>query len=781
MGNDRAGRALFAIAALIALASHLMGAAAYAAQQPAMLDVAINKVPQGQAFVVIDDGQVWMDVAILREAGVSKVHGDERQWNGRTLVGLASLAPGVTYELDEISLTLRLTVQASLMAGTRVDLSSRRPDGIEYRHATSAFLNYGTSVMSAGTSSVSFEGGLSAGAALFTSTGFANSTGAFRRGLTAITFDDPRRMNRYVAGDAIASSGALGGTVQLGGVTVSRDFSLDPYFVRFPTINLSGAVMTPSRVEVYVNNQLVRVEQLPPGVYSLDHLPLPVGAGDTRVVVRDAFGSEQDFSSAYYISQGVLGRGVQQFSYSAGAERLNQFDSSWSYGSPAFLGLHRIGLTDALTIGGRMEGSSDLVSGGPMATVRLGRAGDVEGIAGISRTSAGTGYATSLAYEYTSRAIGVLMAARNYSADYGTLSTKYAVASPRRDVASSVTSRVGSRATVGASWQALDYYGTYPAMKRGAVTTSVTINRHFSVFVSGNRSLTNHHWFTGGFAGLAVNIGPRDMVNVSAERDGGISRQSVDLQRTLPVGTGIGYHVQGMTGTTGTPDLDAELRAQTQYGKYAIRQTVFDGQPSTMADASGALVFIGGGVHLTRPVENGFALVQVPDVRGVRAYVSNQEVGRTDRHGNLVVPNLLSYYANRVSIDDADVPMDRDVPRDAMLLAPPYRGGAIALFPAPRSWRVAGRFVVLRDRTVITPSNWALAIATPAGRVASALGGDGAFYVEGVAPGDHRAELTGDGMTCVVMVHVPASSDPVIRTGVTTCTDVAARADGVPR
>jgi len=217
---------------------------------------------------------------------------------------------------------------------------------------------------------------------------------------------------------------------------------------------------------------------------------------------------------------------------------------------------------------------------------------------------------------------------------------------------------------------------------------------------------------------------------------------------------------------------DAELRAQTQYGKYAIRQTVFDGQPSTMADASGALVFIGGGAHFTRPVENGFALVQVPDVRGVRTYVSNQEVGRTDRHGNLVVPNLLSYYANRVSIDDADVPMDRDVPRDAMLLAPPYRGGAIALFPAPRPWRVAGRFVVLRDRTVITPSNWALSIATPSGPLTTALGSDGAFYVEGVVPGDHRAELSGDGLACVVTLHVPSSADPVIRTGVTTCSDV---------
>src|SRR5262245_56866883 len=233
MRNGQAGRARLTIAFLIALAVLLPGVRAFAEQQPAMLDVSINGVPQGQAFVVLDDGQVWMDRALFSDAGISKVHGEEREWNGRTLVRLASLAPGVTYELDEISLTLKLTVQASLMSGKRVDLSSRRPDGIEYRHATSAFLNYGTSVMSAGTSSVSFEGGLSAAGALFTSTGFADSTGAFRRGLTAITFDDPRRMNRYVAGDAIATSGALGATVQLGGVTVSRDFSLDPYFVRF--------------------------------------------------------------------------------------------------------------------------------------------------------------------------------------------------------------------------------------------------------------------------------------------------------------------------------------------------------------------------------------------------------------------------------------------------------------------------------------------------------------------------------------------------------------------
>jgi outer membrane usher protein len=261
------------------------------------------------------------------------------------------------------------------------------------------------------------------------------------------------------------------------------------------------------------------------------------------------------------------------------------------------------------------------------------------------------------------------------------------------------------------------------------------------------------------------------MANVSVEQTDGQSRATAELQHTLPVGTGIGYRVQGATGTL-APNLDAELRAQTPFGKYDVRQTVMNGQSSTVADASGAIVLIGGGMYFTRPVEDGFALVRVPDVSGVRAYVSNQEVGRTGRHGDVIVPNLLAYYGNRVSINDADVPMDRDLPKDAVLLAPPFRGGAIALFPAPRPSRVTGQFVVVHGLTIVTPANWGLTIARPAGTISTGLGGDGAFYLEDLQPGDYAATLEGDGLRCRVSLHVPASQDVVIKSGVTTCTNV---------
>ena len=84
---------------------------------------------------------------------------------------------------------------------------------------------------------------------------------------------------------------------------------------------------------------------------------------------------------------------------------------------------------------------------------------------------------------------------------------------------------------------------------------------------------------------------------------------------------------------------------------------------------------IGGSIHATRPVDESYGLIRVPGVSGVRGYLSNQEVGRTDRRGDLLVPNLLPYYGNRLGINDKDIPMDHDIGTTELTIAPPFRGG----------------------------------------------------------------------------------------------------------
>jgi outer membrane usher protein len=170
----------------------------------------------------------------------------------------------------------------------------------------------------------------------------------------------------------------------------------------------------------------------------------------------------------------------------------------------------------------------------------------------------------------------------------------------------------------------------------------------------------------------------------------------------------------------------------------------------------------------------------VPDVEGVRAYVSHQEMGRTDRRGDLLVPNLLAYYGNQISIADADVPADRTLSYKQLLLATPYRGGAIAEFPATREWRVAGSLTLqghpeaLRGQRALDAR---VTVETPRGPMDSWLGAGGEFYLEGLAPGSYVLQVTAGDIRCEATLVVPTSDAPVIRAGELAC----ARVNTVPQ
>ncbi len=127
---------------------------------------------------------------------------------------------------------------------------------------------------------------------------------------------------------------------------------------------------------------------------------------------------------------------------------------------------------------------------------------------------------------------------------------------------------------------------------------------------------------------------------------------------------------------------------------------------------------------------------------------------------------------NQISIADTDVPVDRALTRKHLLLAPPYRGGAIAEFSATRQWRVSGTLVVegqpdlLRGQAALDA---ALTIDTPDGPLESWLGAEGEFYVEGIAPGVYAARVRSSDRRCAATLVVPASDAPVIRVGTVTC------------
>ncbi len=309
--------------------------------------------------------------------------------------------------------------------------------------------------------------------------------------------------------------------------------------------------------------------------------------------------------------------------------------------------------------------------------------------------------------------------------------------------------------------------------QRTSIVGSKRVHRAADLTASVTRFMGSRRTGSEVSVGMTVSFGERSVVSTSAVRGPDGTHAAIDMQRPLPVGTGFGYQIHGETGMRDTSS--GALQYQGTYGRYEVRREIVGGTGHTNVSVAGALVGIGGGLYATRPVRNSFALVRVPGVNGVRAYSSNQEIGRTNRRGNLLIPDLLPYYGNELDIADTDIPIDYNVSDVHMTLAPPYRGGAVVLFPVRRIQRATGTVVLVTASGEELPSFGEITIAAAGERMTSPLGREGEFYFENLPQGRHEASVTYDGRSCVFMLTVPNSDEAALALGTLKCAASQAR------
>jgi outer membrane usher protein len=288
-----------------------------------------------------------------------------------------------------------------------------------------------------------------------------------------------------------------------------------------------------------------------------------------------------------------------------------------------------------------------------------------------------------------------------------------------------------------------------------------------TAFFNASTARENGQYETGVYGGFAISLAPLTSASVAIRSGPGGSGVSADVQRSLPLGTGVGYRARVASGGGG--QAEGMVEAQLPYGHYEVGQDVLNGETATQAALNGGLVFIGGGVHPTRTVNDSFALVRVPEVGGVRTYLNNQETGRTDRRGNVLVPNLLPYYANRLSIADQDVPIDHVVDEIERAVAPPYRGGALVVFRAGLRQSLTGIMTLLVGGQTVLPVFGDLTVSADGRSISSPIGRGGEFDLENVPAGRHQATVTFKSLTCRFALEVPTSASPLLRLGTLQC------------
>ncbi|MBT6594181.1 MAG: fimbrial biogenesis outer membrane usher protein, partial [Porticoccaceae bacterium] len=264
-------------------------------------------------------------------------------------------------------------------------------------------------------------------------------------------------------------------------------------------------------------------------------------------------------------------------------------------------------------------------------------------------------------------------------------------------------------------------------------------------------------------------LGKRTSANISTSAKPGREQAQLQLGRSLPAGSGMGYRL-----VAGVGDSDvrrAELNLQNQVGSYVLGVAQSSGQTAFRGSASGGVAFLGGSAFLSRRISDSFAVVKVPDYSDVAIYVDNQLVAQSDANGSALLPRLRAYQINTVRIEQADLPLDAKIDTLQLDAVPYFRSGLLLKFPVKRS-RGALLTVVLENGEPLPAGSLAQIIGDkveqnevfPAG-----MGGE--LYLTGLAA-SNRLRVTWLDQSCEFVLPFPESTEPLPYLGSYTCTTV---------
>ena len=318
-----------------------------------ILKVYVNLENKGEYFLLLTpEGDVMFSYKNITALGLKSLPEGKQDY-----ISLRALSPGVKFKINQKEAALYITVDPNLLNKHKVEISSRQPRELSNISGNSAFLNYSIQYnmdnnFDYSALNVPWEMGLN----VLGYFGFSNffyrntdSENKITRLYSNVTKDNAHLLQRYIIGDFSAYSGDLGSGGTFGGLSISKNYSIDPYFIRYPGLSLEGLINTPSDVELYVNGNLMKKEHLSPGEFEFSVMPFSTGNGDAIVVIKDAFGRETTINYPYYLSTRVLKKGLHEYAYNIGSRREGLGEENFDYGDLNFLGFQRYGFSNSIT------------------------------------------------------------------------------------------------------------------------------------------------------------------------------------------------------------------------------------------------------------------------------------------------------------------------------------------------------------------------------------------------------------------------------------------------
>ncbi|MGD8921397.1 MAG: fimbria/pilus outer membrane usher protein [Gammaproteobacteria bacterium] len=574
--------------------------------------------------------------------------------------------------------------------------------------------------------------------------------------------DDPVRLRSLRLGDGILAPGMLGSAARFGGIQLATNFDTRPDLVTFPLPRIAGEALMASSVELYVDGQLALSDDVGSGPFRYHDIPVVTGAGQLSLVTRDLTGREQVVVTDFYASQRLLRRGLSEYSYSLGAFRNDYGMESNDYGEAFLSGFHRYGVSDRLTLEGQLQSSREISRAAAGATWSMPRLGVTSVGVGASRADdGGTGLESFFAHEYRTRRYRANMAVRYSSRDYRQISDDEYRSRPRLSATLGGGVNFDRFGALSAGFGRREYRDA-PSLNLVSMSYSNSVGRNWSVVGYGSYLDGEDSDYAVGIS-LTRFLGPRRSASSDVSLDNGELRARAEVRSYAPRGPGYGYRVAA--GRQGDEDVwEADLSANTRVGSYRLESDHEEDGLSWRLSAAGSAAWIGGMPFLTREVRDAFAVVKVNGFEDVRVYLDNQEMGRTDGSGRILLPGLRPFERNRVRINMDDLPLNARVDRLETVVTPYAGAGVVADFPAAESRDVMLR-LLLPDGSPAPQGGF---VVLDGSDERFPVGLEGSVYLRGV---DERqpARLHWQEKVCRFTVRLPPGGGPVPNLGDVGC------------
>ena len=650
-----------------------------AAMKERLLTVRVNgiELSESEPVLELEPGRLFVPVAIF---GLGRLRLPAERPTHVAAVGLdyypLDAIVGGHYGIDESAQAIDITAPASAFTYTTLDgLGNVRT--VATRPDPGLFLNHDFQLLHSGGQELLsglVEGGFFSRLGVLT-TQYAGPDMLHhlvpRRLNTQFFRDFPESMTTLTVGDSFSAYSPWARTVAYAGVRYASKFATQPGFISTPLPGIAGQASQPSTVDVYVDNVKRLSQPVAAGPFAIQNVPVISGQGEIRMVVTDILGRQQVITESYIRSSQLLRAGVTDFTYEAGTVRLNYGVKSNQYRSFFADASYRRGLSDTLTLEARMETQLGTETAGLGAIYALPRLGIFSGGMAGSMTGGRSGELLYTGYSRAQRNFGFATQLQVASANFRQLGLLDDQRATRLLLQAQVSKSLGSLASVAAGYLRRDGRTESDVQ---ALTASINLRLHRAFLtVGGTYSLLSPRPY-GLSVALIVPLGERTIAMATGDSSPTSRTAAVEVSRSIPLGPGYGYRVR--SNNMDQQKNEAAFYYQNNAGSYGVEGSEGDSGTSVRLLERGSLVLLHRHLMVSRWLNDSFGVVEVPNASGIRVYVNNQVMAKTDHWGFALLPWLVAYNRNSVRLDDAELPIDVNVDLEEWMVVPMARSGA---------------------------------------------------------------------------------------------------------